>query len=279
MDPTENRHPASQDAEGDAPLDRLRQVLPSREALRTTALRAAAVFFLSFVVAWIFRDPLTALIRWPLAAGSPDAAVQTIFLRVFDAFFIHMKLCAYVAFLPTLPYLVFRLWRLARAGFAARGAQLGWGPPFALLGCFLAGLAFALVVALPMAFRFLVGYSMEGEGIFLGRGDPSASDLLQVSMSEHVSLTMDMLVAFGVGFQLPLAMALLARMGLVSSRAFAARRGEALVGLAVFAAVLTPPDPWTLFILLVPLMALYEAGIRLGRLAERRAPSSPPSGE
>ncbi len=237
--------------------------------LRGFLTRAALLFGGGFILAWIFREDLTALLRWPLISAFPEQRADTILLRVMDLFMVHVKICVYVSLFALGPVLLLDGWSLLRRVAREKGGKIGWFAPLVSVFLFFLGLGFAFVVVLPYAFRFLVAYSLGGAGVFVGE-QAAGMDWLQVSMKEHVSLTMGMVLAFGLGFQAPLVMSVLARTGLVRAADFARWRGVALVVLAVASAVLTPPDPWTMVLLLLPMYVLYEFGIVWARLVGKR---------
>ncbi len=238
--------------------------------LRAFLLRFVGLFSLAFVGAWMLRRDLTGLVRWPLVAALPQGDDGTVLLRVIDAFMVHVKLCFYVALLLVVPYLAVFIWSEVRRRTGVTGRWNRLLVPLSAISLFFVGVSFCYWVVLPAAFGFLVQYSVEGGGVIVPSEALGAADLLQVSMREHVDFTMKLLIAFGVGFESPLIMGGLARLGVVSSAQFAAKRGVALVGMAVVASIMTPPDPWTMMLLLGPLMLLYEIGIWTARVVGKQ---------
>lgn len=220
------------------------------------------IFAVAFTLCWIFRNELTALIKWPLLQAFPDTGAETIFLRVIDAFMMHVKISFYFSMLIVLPFISFLVVKKSSDKFSLKnnsGIKIG----LSMIFLFYLGVGFAYFIAMPAAFNFLVQYSMDDSGmIFSGKAMGFADDL-QISMREHVDLTMKMLIAFGLGFESPLAMLVSTKSGLVTTETFKKHRGTALVVLAIFSSVLTPPDPWTMVLLLLPMYILYEVGILL----------------
>ena len=233
--------------------------------LKPILIRSLILLVVFFAIGWAIREELTALIKWPLLRSLPPEGAETILLRVIDAFMVHVKVCFYFSCLAVITYLTFTLFTKPATSPERRNGFNDYLIPLAMVGRFFLGVGFAFVVALPAAFDFLVSYSMEGGGLFFGTGDSSAGNVLQISMREHVSLTMKMLIAFGLGFESPLAMLAISRSSFVTSEDFARHRGLALIVLAAASSILTPPDPWTMLLLLGPLYALYELGIFLTR--------------
>ena len=132
---------------------------------------------------------------------------------------------------------------------------------------FALGALTAYYIVLPLAIRFLVGFETTGEGDAL----PIE---LEARVQQFVSLVMLFVMSFGVCFELPVLMVLLARAGIVTSADLAAKRRYAIVAVFIAAAVLTPPDPVSQLALALPLILLYEISIYLARLAENRRRAS-----
>jgi len=220
-------------------------------------------FVVAFVIAWAFRNELTTIIKWPLIQAFPEKGADTIFLRVIDAFMMHVKICFYFSLLLVLPFLSFNFVNKSYARFLPADKNSGFRTGIFMIALFYLGVSFAYLVAMPAAFDFLVQYSMDDAGVLFDGTAMELTDSLQVSMREHIDLTMKMLIAFGVGFEAPLAMLVSVRLGISTPEKFARYRGVAVVVIAMFSSLLTPPDPWTMLLLLGPMYALYELGILL----------------
>ena len=139
---------------------------------------------------------------------------------------------------------------------------------------FFLGSAFAFYVVIPLAFDFFLGFQqigsagehVKGEGSALG--DPGIT--FQGSVAEYLSLTIKFIVAFGLCFQLPVLLSLLANVGFVDSDYLIKRRKYVIVIIFVVAAILTPPDPITQIGLGIPLLILYELSILSVKIIEKR---------
>lgn len=127
----------------------------------------------------------------------------------------------------------------------------------AVIFFFLMGLSFAYFLFLGPMFRFLLGFSIPGV-------TPA------ISISSYVSFVINLVVPFGLTFQLPVAVSLLAGLGLLTPRWLASNRKYAILVIFVLAAVLTPPDPLSQIVMAVPMVGLYELSILMARLAARR---------
>ena len=118
-------------------------------------------------------------------------------------------------------------------------------------------------MVMPIAMRFFISFQQTG-------ADGRAVIELLPKVSEYLSLTMTLILAFGVCFQMPVVLTLLGRVGIVSSQGLKEKRKYAVVGVFVLAAVLTPPDPFSQLGLGLPLLLLYEASIWTVRMVEKK---------
>src|SRR5690606_13640084 len=116
---------------------------------------------------------------------------------------------------------------------------------------------------MPVAWKFFLGFQQPG-------GDGALPIELEARIGEYVSLSMKLIFAFGLCFQLPVLLTLLARAGIVSAAGLARKRKYAIVGVFVVAAVVTPPDPISQISLAVPILLLYEVSVFLARMVEKR---------
>ena len=116
---------------------------------------------------------------------------------------------------------------------------------------------------LPFAWEFFISFETQG-------GDGTLPIQLEAKVNEYLSLTMKLVFAFGLCFQLPVVMTLLARVGIASSEGMRAKRKYAIVGVFIVAAIFTPPDPLSQISLAVPIVILYEVSIYMARLVERK---------
>ncbi len=239
--------------------------------LRVRIIRSLLAIAIMFAVAWFFRHDVLFLLKKPLVDALPEAVRYTILLRVMDKFVVHLKLAFYGALFLASPAVLYQAWMFVAPGLYRNERRFALPFLFAATLLFFGGVAFCYFFVMPFGFRFFVEYSLSGgEGglsalLLSGEGQ---GDMLQISLKEHIDFTARFLLAFGLAFESPLFMIALSAMRIVSPQQFAKWRPIAVVGIFVFAAILTPPDPWTQLSLGIPLMLLYEAGILVGRLID-----------
>ena len=217
--------------------------------LRRRLLYSAAALVAAFGVALYFaRDILTILVR-PLRAAGQLVLVNT---DVYGGFMVQVKVAFFTAVMVSFPVTANQVWRFVAPGLyrKERRALL----PFLLATpvLFAMGASLAYFFVIPPALHFL--FSFQGDlGGVTQKAFPDVSSYLKV--------VMQFLFGFGFAFLLPVLMMLLERAGVVSRKQLVGLRRYAIVANFAVAALLTPPDPWSMLMLAVPLVILYEAGL------------------
>jgi sec-independent protein translocase protein TatC len=230
--------------------------------LRTRIIWSLVPALVGVLVAFHFSDRIIEFISRPLVrTGS-----KLVFLTPTEAFWTSMKVSMIAGFFLAMPVILWQVWAFVAPGLHKHERR--YAVPFVIIGSllFLLGASFAQLVVVPFAIRFLIGY---GKG--LGIQD-------MISVSSHVDFVIKFTVAFGVVFQLPLALTLLSRMGVVTPQFLARNRKYAILINFVIAAILTPtPDILNQSLMAGPLILLYEIGIIAARLFGRRTPRTEPA--
>lgn len=243
--------------------------------LRRRLLWALAATFVAFLVCFWFAKPIYNLLLWPYRwAAGVDAPIELIYTAPQEFFFTQVKLALFGAIFIAFPVIASQLYMFVAPGLyrSERKAFL----PFLIATpiLFLIGAALVYFAAMPLAMTFFL--SMQETG------DDGVQILLTAKVSEYLSLIMMLIIGFGICFQLPVLLTLLARAGLVGSDTLKYYRRHAILGVFVAAAVLTPPDPVSQVALALPTLLLYEISIIAVRMVEKKrtaaeAPSTAPS--
>lgn len=217
------------------------------------SLIAVAVVFLSLV--WWAKD-LYALLAAPLLAVLPQGG-QMIATDVVGVFLVPIKVVAWVSLLCAMPFILFQIWSFVAPGLYSHEKRLAL--PLLVASCllFVCGMAFAYFVFFPGMFRVMTSFTPEGVA-------------WMTDIDKYLSFVMGMFLAFGATFEVPVAVVLLVVMGVVTTAQLAEARRYVIVGAFVVAAVVTPPDVASQFMLAVPMCLLYEAGILVARVLERK---------
>ncbi len=187
---------------------------------------------------------------------------EVIFTAPAEAFWAHLKVALLVGLVAGLPVVLFQLWRFVEPGLLPREKR--FAIPFVVLStiCFAVGMVFCFLLVLPYAFTFLLTF------------DPNLKPMLKVG--EYIDFTVKFLLAFGLIFELPLAMTIAARLGFITPQFLARNRKYAFFLCFVVGAILTPtPDIFNQSLMAVPMYLLYEVGIVAARVMARRRAAVP----
>jgi sec-independent protein translocase protein TatC len=238
--------------------------------LRRRLMWTLAAIFAAFVVCFWFAKPIYNLLLWPYrAAVGVDVPIELIYTAPQEFFFTEVKLALFGAIFIAFPVIASQLYMFVAPGLyrAERKAFLPF--LFATPILFLIGAALVYFVAMPLAMTFFLSMQQTGE----------VQIVLTAKVSEYLSLIMTLILGFGICFQLPVLLTLLARAGIVSAAGLKRYRRHAILGVFVAAAVLTPPDPISQVALAVPTLLLYELSIFAVSLVEKKraAASGSPS--
>ncbi|MEE8444424.1 MAG: twin-arginine translocase subunit TatC [Alphaproteobacteria bacterium] len=233
------------------------------ELRRRLAYSAAGLVVAFFACFYVSLDLFNFLVQ-PLAdvfQGDPDA--QMIFTALHEFFFTKVKVAAFAALFLTFPLIAGQLYMFVAPGLYKneKSAFL----PFLIVTpmLFFAGGAFVYYFVMPVAWAFFVD-----QGVPAGEGQIAINAVPKVG--EYLSLVMQLIFAFGISFELPVVISLLAKAGMVTSAGLKKKRRYAVVLAFVAAAVLTPPDPLSQIGLALPIIFLYEISIICARLIEKK---------
>jgi len=232
--------------------------------LRDRLLRIAVGFIAVFIAFFPFANKIYALLAQPLLSKLP-AGGQMIATAVTTPFFVPMKVAMMAAFIVSLPHTLYQVWAFVAPGLYAHEKKFMIPMIIASSLLFLAGMAFAYFLVFPVIFGFIVGTAPQGVAVMTDIGN-------------YLDFVMTLFFAFGLAFEVPIAVVMAVRFGWVTIEQLKDVRGYVIVGAFVIGAVFTPPDIISQFMLAVPMWLLYEFGIIVASLT-KQAPEptvSPP---
>ena len=224
--------------------------------LRSRLLNVAIAMLLVFIGLFPWASDLYALLAQPLLAKLPQGG-QMIATDVTTPFFVPLKVTLMTAFLIVLPYVLYQGWRFVAPGLYAHEKKLVLPLIVASTLLFFCGMAFAYFVVFPVVFGFIVAAAPQGVAVM-------------TDIDKYLGFVLGMFMAFGITFQVPVAVVVLVRMGMVSVAKLREIRSYVIVGAFVVGAIFTPPDVVSQFMLAIPLWLLYEAGIVVANWTVRR---------
>ncbi len=231
--------------------------------LRSRLLKSFLAFVVCFGIAFSQAGRIFGFLVQPLVkAYGPATQGKLIYTKLYEAFFVDIKVAAFAAICLSFPIIANQLWAFVAPGLYKREKRAFLPFLLATPVLFTMGAALAYYVVMPTAFRFFLGFQSSG-------AVTGISQEALPAMGEYLDLVMNMILGFGVAFLLPVLLMLLERAGIVTRDQLKKGRRYAIVGAFAVAAVLTPPDVWSQFALAIPLMLLYEVSILGIWLTER----------
>jgi sec-independent protein translocase protein TatC len=233
--------------------------------LRNRLLRIVIGFIAVFIVLFPFANKIYALLAEPLLSKLP-AGGQMIATAVTTPFFVPMKVAMMAAFIVSLPHTMFQVWGFVAPGLYAHEKKFMIPMIIASSSLFLAGMAFAYFVVFPVVFGFIVGTAPQGVAVMTDIGN-------------YLDFVLTLFFAFGLAFQVPIAVVMTVRFGWLTVAQLKEARGYVVVGAFVIGAIFTPPDIISQFMLAMPIWLLFELGLIVASVT-KQAPEQailPPS--
>ena len=229
--------------------------------LRARLVRCILALVVAFGVCLYFADPILGFLIQPLKAAFPAGEGQLIFTKLYEVFFVELKVALFAGFCLSFPIIANQLWAFIAPGLYAKEKRAFL--PFLLATPILfgAGAALAYYVVMPTAFRWFLGFEGTAGGLEI-QALPTAN--------EYLGLVMQFILAFGMSFLLPVLLLLLHRAGIVTREQLVGARRYVIVLVVALAAIITPPDPGSQLLLAIPLLLLFEGSLILMRFTDRK---------
>jgi sec-independent protein translocase protein TatC len=219
--------------------------------LRDRLMRAAASVIICFLALVYWAPDIYSLLADPLVSALP-AGTSMIATDVTAPFFVPMKVTMMVAFVLALPYVLYQVWAFIAPGLYEHEKKLAAPIILSSFLLFLLGMAFAYFFVFPAVFKFVAAYTPSGVQM--------ATDI-----DKYLSFVLTLFLVFGLSFETPVVEMVLVRLGMVSIEKLREFRPYFIVVAFVIAAIVTPPDVISQFMLAVPMILLYEFGIFMSR--------------
>jgi len=233
--------------------------------LRKRLIHSFIFLLIFFVVCYFFAEYLYGFLVEPFAKAVRDDGSERrlIFTALQETFLTYLKVSFFTAFFVTCPYILMQIWKFIAPGLY-KHEKIAILPYLVLTPIlfFLGGMLVYYLI-MPLAIKFFLSFESTG----LSTNLPIQ---LEAKVNEYLSLVMKLIFAFGISFQLPVVLSLLARVGFVDSEFLKKRRKYVVVMIFAAAALLTPPDPITQIGLAIPLLILYELSIFSVKLIESK---------
>lgn len=246
--------------------------------LRSRLIWSVLAFVAAAILCYFVWQPVFNVLTHPICGALARRGQECglIMLKVQEGFFLAMHIAMFGGFILAFPVIAYQLWRFIAPGLYRSEKQAFL--PFLIASpvMFLLGASFAYFIILPWAFDFFLGFQ---SGPLVLPDDPAApvvtepkmaGIVFQGSIAEYLSLTTKFILAFGMSFQLPVALTLMGKAGLVSAAGLASMRRYAVVLILVLAAMVTPPDVISQIVLFTVIYSLYEIAIQLVKRIETK---------
>jgi sec-independent protein translocase protein TatC len=224
--------------------------------LRTRLLHAVIAIVACFVPLAFFQDELFTLIARPLIDKLPEGT-SLIATSVVSPFMAPLKLSLIMAVFLAMPYVLYQVWAFVAPGLYKHERRFALPLIASSIVLFYVGVAFAYFVVFPLMFQFLASTTPVGVK-------------MMTDIANYLDFVLLLFFAFGIAFEMPVAVVLLAATGLVKVEALQRNRGYVILGIFIVAAFLTPPDAISQSFMAVPMYLLYELGIVFARITQRR---------
>jgi len=229
--------------------------------LRGRLMRCVVALGIAFAICLYFADDIFGFLVRPLTAAFPAGEGRLVYTKLYEAFFVELKVALFAAFFVSFPIIANQLWAFVAPGLYAKEKRAFLPFIIATPVLFLAGASLAYFIVMPTAFKWFLGFQGSAGGL--------QQEALP-AMGEYLDLVMQFILAFGISFLLPVLLMLLNRAGIVSRQQLLGARRYVIVAIFIVAAVITPPDVASQMLLAIPLLLLFEGSLLLMLLSDRK---------
>lgn len=223
------------------------------DELRNVLIKSLVAVLFGFSVTYYFNSQIIQFLEAPILSVLPQGEKHLYFTGITDKFMVYLKVSFYSSMILISPFVLRQVWSFVAP--ALKDEERKFALPFLVGGsiAFFVGVLFAYYCVIPAGYRFLLQFGGETEKPL-------------INISEYFSLTLQLLLGMGLLFELPVVAVILAKLGVIQLQWLIKYRPQAYLGLTVLAAVITPtPDAFTLMLVLIPLILLYELSLQLIR--------------
>ena len=233
--------------------------------LRSRLVKSIVYLFIFFIVCYFFAENIYSFLLAPYAEAVKDDEVnrRMIFTALHETFITYLKVAFFAAIFITSPIILTQIWKFVAPGLYKNEKRALLPYLIATPTLFLLGGMLVYYLIMPLAIKFFLSFETTAQFTNL-------PIQLEAKVNEYLSLIMRLIFAFGISFQLPVLLSLLARVGFIDSQYLKKRRKYVIIIIFIMAAILTPPDPITQIGLGIPLLILYELSILSVKIVEKR---------
>jgi len=233
--------------------------------LRSRIINSFIFLSIFFVVSYFFAEYLYGFLVEPYAKAIKNDGVERrlIFTALQETFLTYLKVAFFASFFITSPIFLTQIWKFVAPGLYKNEKSALLPYLIATTVLFIFGGLLVYYLVMPLAIKFFLSFESAGDA-------SSIAIQLEAKVNEYLSLIMRLIFAFGISFQLPVLLNLLARIGAIDSKYLRERRRYFIVIIFAAAAILTPPDPVTQIGLAIPLLILYELSILSVKMTEKK---------
>lgn len=233
--------------------------------LRSRLVKSIIYLFFFFVICYFFAENIYAFLVEPYTEAVKDDEVnrRLIFTALHETFITYLKVAFFAAMFFSSPIILTQIWKFIAPGLYKNEKRALLPYLIATPTLFLLGGMLVYYLVMPLMIKFFLSFETSAQ-------INSLAIQLEPKVNEYLSLIMRLIFAFGISFQLPVLLSLLARVGFLDSEYLKKRRKYVIIIIFVVAAILTPPDPITQIGLGIPLLILYELSILSVKIIEKK---------